>query len=258
MLERAVLNGDAVRLDKRLPVAAQVFDILRAQILALALAPGAPLSRPALAESFGVSQTPVRDALQRLEQEGLVVIHPQSSTHVALIDVRQAHEAQFLRTALECEVARVIAARHADVDLRAAEVALDEMEAIWAKHHDPEMFRPKDQAFHRALFEATGRAWLWELVVQRSGDIDRLRNLHLTTEGKAAQILRDHRDILQALKTGDAKAADRAVRRHLSGTLAAVEQIRAAHPQYFRQAPAVAGAAARGPAGAASLPLAGP
>jgi DNA-binding GntR family transcriptional regulator len=85
-----------------------------------------------------------------------------------------------------------------------------------------------------ALFRAVGRDRLWELVVQRSGDIDRLRNLHLTTEGKATQILRDHRDILDALLAGRRSAAEVAVRRHLSGTLAAVEEIRTAHPQYFR------------------------
>jgi DNA-binding GntR family transcriptional regulator len=234
MLERAFADSRAVQVDRRLPVAVQVFEVLRAQIIGLQLAPGTPLSRPTLAERFGVSQTPVRDALQRLEQEGLVIVHPQSSTLVAPIDIGQAHETQFLRTALECEVARTITVAPREFDLRPAELVLDEMEAIWGKHHDHAAFRAKDQAFHLALFRATGRERLWELVVQRSGDIDRLRNLHLTTEGKANQILRDHRDILDALLAGKGKAADTAVRRHLSGTLAAVEEIRAAHPQYFR------------------------
>jgi DNA-binding GntR family transcriptional regulator len=234
MFEQTFPARSAVRLDRRLPVAAQIFDILRTQIVALQLTPGTPLSRPALAESFGVSQTPIRDALLRLEQEGLVIVHPQSSTLVAPIDLEQAHETQFLRTALECEVARAITAAPGDFDLRPAELVLDEMEAIWAKHRDPAVFRPKDQAFHLALFRAVGRDRLWELVVQRSGDIDRLRNLHLTTEGKATQILRDHRDILDALLAGRRSAAEGAVRRHLSGTLAAVEEIRTAHPQYFR------------------------
>ena len=82
MLERSFPDRNDIRLDRRLPVAAQIFEILRAQIISLELAPGTPLARPALAESFGVSQTPVRDALLRLEQEGLVIVHPQSSTLV--------------------------------------------------------------------------------------------------------------------------------------------------------------------------------
>jgi DNA-binding GntR family transcriptional regulator len=234
MLETSLLPRHTARLDRRLPAAAQIFEVLRAEIIALQLAPGTPLARPALAARFGVSQTPVRDALLRLEQEGLVIVHPQSSTLVAPIDLEQAHETQFLRTALECEVARAIIARAGDVDLRPAERVLDEMEAIWTKHRDPAAFRPKDQAFHLALFAAVGRERLWELVVQRSGDIDRLRSLHLTTEGKAARILRDHREILNALIAGNGKAAEAAVRRHLSGTLAAVAEIREAHPQFFR------------------------
>ena len=234
MLERSFPDRNDIRLDRRLPVAAQIFEILRAQIISLELAPGTPLARPALAESFGVSQTPVRDALLRLEQEGLVIVHPQSSTLVSPIDLEQAHETQFLRTSLECEVARTITAGSRKFDLRPAELVLDEMEAIWVKHHDATAFRPKDQAFHLALFQAVRRERLWELVVQRSGNIDRLRNLHLTTEGKATRILRDHRDILDALVAGKAKAAEAAVRRHLSGTLAAVADIREAHPQYFR------------------------
>ena len=234
MLERSFPDRNDFRLDRRLPVAAQIFEILRAQIISLELAPGTPLARPALAESFGVSQTPVRDALLRLEQEGLVIVHPQSSTLVSPIDLEQAHETQFLRTSLECEVARTITAGSRKFDLRPAELVLDEMEAIWVKHRDAAAFRPKDQAFHLALFQAVRRERLWELVVQRSGNIDRLRNLHLTTEGKATRILRDHRDILDALVAGKAKAAEAAVRRHLSGTLAAVAEIREAHPQYFR------------------------
>ena len=110
------------------------------QIIGLQLAPGTSLSRPALAESFGVSQTPVRDALRKLEQEGLVIVHPQSSTLVAPIDIGQAHETQFLRTALECEVARTITAAPGDFDLRPAELVLDEMEAIWTKHQDAPPF----------------------------------------------------------------------------------------------------------------------
>ena len=234
MLKHTLPDLKPIRLDRRLQVAVQVFDHLRAQIIALQLAPGTPLSRPALAASFGVSQTPVRDALLRLEQEGLVIVHPQSSTLVAPIDIEQAYETQFLRIALECEVARTLAAAPARFDLRPAELVLDEMEVVWARHHDPQAFRLKDQAFHLALFGAIGREHLWELIVQRSGNIDRLRNLHLTTAGKATQILGDHRDILNALAAADAERAEAAVRRHLSGTLAAVAEIREAHPHYFR------------------------
>jgi DNA-binding GntR family transcriptional regulator len=88
-------------IDRRLPASQQVYEDLRAKIVALALKPGEALSRPSLAESYGLSQTPVRDAFLKLQQEGLVEIYPQSRTMVTRIDVAQAREAQFLRTAIE-------------------------------------------------------------------------------------------------------------------------------------------------------------
>src|SRR3546814_2587991 len=78
-----------------------ICDDLRERILGLELQPGTGLSRPALAEFYRVGQTPIRDAILKLEQEGLVEIYPQSKTLVTRIDVAHAKETQFLRTAIE-------------------------------------------------------------------------------------------------------------------------------------------------------------
>lgn len=234
MLERASPVITQVPVDRRLPVAAQVFEVLRAQIVGLQLAPGTPLSRPALAQSFGVSQTPVRDALQRLEQEGLVIIHPQASTLVAPIDIEQAIETRFLRTALECEVAHTLSRAPDHYDLGPAALVLDEMVLVAARPERLSAFHPKDQAFHLALFAAVRRERLWELIVQRSGHNDRIRNLHLVAPGRAEQIVRDHRAILDAILAGDAGAAEAAVRQHLSRALASIDDVRQKHPQHFR------------------------
>lgn len=234
MFAQAVSSQETLRLDRRLPIAAQIFDILRAQIISLKLSPGTPLARPALAEGFGVSQTPIRDALLRLEQEGLVIVHPQSSTLVAPIDIDQAFETRFLRTALESEVARTIARSPQDYDLGPASLVLDEMMLLTTRPDRMSVFHPKDQAFHRALFAAIGREGLWDLVEQRSGNNDRIRNLHLVVPGRLEQIVSDHRAILDAITSGDVAGADAAVRLHLSRALATIEEVKAKHPQYFR------------------------
>jgi len=229
------LPQESLRLDRRLPVAAQIFNILRDQIVSLKLSPGAPLARPALAEGFGVSQTPIRDALLRLEQEGLVIVHPQSSTLVAPIDIDQAFETRFLRTSLESEVARTIARNPRDYDLGAVALVLDEMALLTTRPDRMSVFHPKDQAFHRALFAVIGREGLWDLIEQRSGNNDRIRNLHLVVPGRLEQIVSDHRAILDAIVAGDVDGADAAVRLHLSRALATIEEVREKHPQYFRQ-----------------------
>src|SRR5689334_19429155 len=97
------------RLDRSRQAAPQVLDHLRERIVALDLPPGMLLSRAELAANFGVSQTPVRDALMRLEEEGLVDVFPQHKTVVSRIDIAQARQAHFLRRAIELEVARTLA-----------------------------------------------------------------------------------------------------------------------------------------------------
>src|SRR6201991_3994253 len=101
-------------LDRDRQAAPQVFERLRGMILALELPPGSPLSRAALAEQFGVSSTPIRDALMRLEEEGLVEVFPQYATVVSRIDVGLAQQAHFLRQALELEIVKALALQHGD------------------------------------------------------------------------------------------------------------------------------------------------
>ncbi|RYD21139.1 MAG: GntR family transcriptional regulator, partial [Spirochaetia bacterium] len=94
------------QLDRSRQVALQVHEILRERILNVQLVPGTVLSRASLQLEFGVSQTPVRDALMRLQEESLVDVYPQYATVVAKIDVDHARQAQFLRLSIELEAVR--------------------------------------------------------------------------------------------------------------------------------------------------------
>src|SRR6195952_4744305 len=102
----------AERLDRDRQAAPQVFERLRSMIISLDLPPGSPLSRAALAGQFGVSSTPIRDALMRLEEEGLVEVFPQYATAVSRIDIGLAQQAHFLRLALELEIVKALALNH--------------------------------------------------------------------------------------------------------------------------------------------------
>src|SRR3954469_6835832 len=94
------------QLDRSRQVALQIHEILRARILKVDLAPATILSRASLQLEFGVSQTPVRDALMRLQEEGLVEVYPQYATVVSKIDIDHAKQAQFLRLSIELEAVR--------------------------------------------------------------------------------------------------------------------------------------------------------
>jgi len=89
------MRPSTIVLDRSRQVAVQVYEILRERILAVELAPGALLVRGDIQEEFGVSQTPVRDALLRLQEEGLVDIFPQHATLVSRIDIGHAGRRSF-------------------------------------------------------------------------------------------------------------------------------------------------------------------
>ena len=221
------------KLDRTRQAAPQVFEWLRASILSLQLAPGTALSRTELAERFELSQTPVRDALLQLAQEGLVDIFPQHATLVSRIDIASATQAHFLRCAIELEVVRTLALAPADdtAVLRAKLTAQIDLQAALAMA-DTEEFISSDQAFHRLMYEAAGAPDLYELVRRRSGHLDRLRRLDLPSPGKAERVVRDHRAIVAALAARDPDAAQAAMRTHLSGTLGRIADIRVRHPDY--------------------------
>jgi GntR family transcriptional regulator, rspAB operon transcriptional repressor len=220
------------RLDRDRQAAPQVFERLRDMIISLALPPGSPLSRAALAEQFGVSSTPIRDALMRLEEEGLVDVFPQHATVVSRIDVRLAQQAHFLRQALELEIVRLLAASPNDTLGTELNQTIARQQQF-AKAGDFEKFMAADNDFHSQLYAATGKQDLWALVKSRSGHIDRLRRLHLPSPGKAQDIVRHHKLIARSIGAGEPDQAQKHLRTHLSGTLSELDRIRARYPEHL-------------------------
>lgn len=227
----AMSASPKIRLDRTRLAAPQVLENLREAILALELVPGTVLQRQELADRFGVSQTPVREALLRLNEEGLVDVFPQHATLVSRIDIAAAREAHFLRRSIELELVHQLALDETPglVEQLKGVIAQQAALANSQRYGD---FVNADRAFHRLMYEAGGVLGLWDLVGRVSGHVDRLRRLHLPTAGKTEAILRDHRAIVRAIEAKDPDAAQAALRKHLSGTLSAVNEICKQYPDY--------------------------
>ncbi|RZL40673.1 MAG: GntR family transcriptional regulator [Rubrivivax sp.] len=219
-------------LDPTRHAAPQVLEALRGAIISMELAPGIALDRAELAQRFGVSQTPVRDALIRLSEEGLVIVRAQHTTQVSRIDVPAAREAHFLRRSIEIEIARQLAVTHDGSVIADLRTQLSR-QAELADNKDFIGFIAADKEFHRLMYAAAGLSRLWSVVVRMSGHVDRLRLLHIPTVGKTESTLRAHQAILQAIESRDVDAAQHAVREHLSGTLASVDEIQQRYPEYL-------------------------
>lgn len=221
------------RIDRTRQASPQIFDRLRDLIIKLELPPGALLTRAELMQQFGVSHTPIRDALHRLAEEGLVDIFPQHATVVSAIDPKAARQAHYMRKSLELQVVRTLAEAPDRGFVAELRRTLERQKSM-LDAQNLEWFTAADLLLHRQLFEFADVGELWRLVRSRSGDIDRLRRLHLPAPGKAASILDDHRRIVDAIEAGDPLAAEAAMRAHLSGTLFELELIRERHPDYVK------------------------
>jgi len=209
-----------------------VFETLRADIISLALAPGTVLSRQELQDRFGFSSTPIRDALMRLQEEGLVDVFPQHATLVSPIDIRRARQGQFLRRSIELELVHALALAP-DAALVDKLRGLIRQQSAFADLGEYEAFAGADLAFHRSLYDAQGVGELWHLVRRQSGHIDRLRRLHLPQAGKIQEILVAHGAIVDAIAAGHPDKAQAALRDHLSRSLDFVDQLRQSYPDYF-------------------------
>ncbi|CAM3221063.1 GntR family transcriptional regulator [Paracoccus nototheniae] len=214
-------------------VASQLYDDLRRRIVSLDLPPGTVLLRAELAAEYGVSQTPLREALQRIEQDGLLHVHPQSKTVVSKIDLAQIFEAHFMRVALETEVVRQLARQPSRATMSDAMAIIRMQEAIAGDPDQLRVFQELDDSFHRALFAGLGHQRLHQLVNARSGHLGRMRKMQPHDDAKIRHILDGHKDIVAAILSGDEDKAMAAMRAHLSQTVTNAPDLRAKYPDFF-------------------------
>jgi DNA-binding GntR family transcriptional regulator len=205
---------------------------LRDAIVAGELVPGTRLSENELAEILGVSRTPVREALLRLREDQLVDVVPQSGTFVTPISLRGLNDAQFLREAVECAAVRLAARRATPRDLEQlrGNLALQERAR---DADDLKAFFVLDTDFHRALCDLSGRAIASEIGERANGHLDRVRRLSLPVPSYLAEMVEEHRRVVDAVDVGDPDLAEAALRHHLRMVLSGVPRIRAEHPELF-------------------------
>lgn len=206
---------------------------MRQRIVSLEFAPGSNLSRKQLQDHYGVSSTPVRDVLLKLQEEGLVEIVPQSRTIVSLIDLEQARQAHFLRSSVERALVVQLASGEPDpVLIEVLENILQLQEESAAK--DLTAFAALDQRFHQELFVSASMIHVYSVIRRESMHIDRIRALHLPVGGKVEQILHDHRRIIDSIKAAKPDEAADAITTHLSQSIAVAGDLRNKMPTYFR------------------------
>jgi len=216
----------------REPMARQVTRALRQAIVTMQISPGEMLSEQDLAQKFGVSRSPVREALIKLSEAGLVRVLPQRGTQVVKISRAAVEDARFIREAVECAVVREAA-------LKATPVMLAELNASLSRQRraqrsaSTEEFLALDEEFHRLLAETAGRPAAWRMIEDVKPQMDRVRFLDMTKAVPRHVVLAQHVLIVGAIKDKDPMAAQEAMHQHLSEILRTLPELAAQHPHLF-------------------------
>lgn len=180
--------------------------------------PGTALRQEELAAEFGVSRIPVREALNKLQAEGLVVVEPNRGAFVASLTAADVHEVFDLRVLLECDVLRHAIALHTPRTLRQLTALQAELDA----EDDPNLWLATDAAFHQVLYAPSGRTKTLEMVAVLRASVTRLYRAHLTPHTRRKGWRDEHHALLKAVAAGHVERAVAALTRHLRETETAV------------------------------------
>jgi DNA-binding GntR family transcriptional regulator len=209
----------------------RVYEQLMLAIRDLRLPPGASLSETELAEQLQVSRTPLREAIARLVEVGLVTVVPQVGTRVALIRLADVEQAQFVREHLEV-AAFEAACRRTDRDLSALRESVVRQEAARLSG-DFDAFFDADEAFHEAIFELSGYPGAWRAIQPVKLQLDRLRRLSLPAPSTVTELIGEHQTVVAALESGDLRLGKRAVTKHARRVLRYGPDLQLEHPDLF-------------------------
>jgi DNA-binding GntR family transcriptional regulator len=210
----------------------QIYSDLRSQIVSIALKPGAWLSEARIAEQYGVSRTPVREAFKRLAEDGFLDVVPQVGTYVARIDMQAVRDAHFVRETLECRIVELAAERIDDAQRAELVRNLRELE-LAQRGGDREAHFRADESMHAMLARIAGHAYAWDVIQEAKAQLDRIRHLGLTRPGRPRETVLEHRAIAERVIAGDAKGAAEAMRAHLGTVMDVLGAIAEKHADYF-------------------------
>ncbi|MDR1159944.1 MAG: GntR family transcriptional regulator [Syntrophomonadaceae bacterium] len=203
-----------VNFDSYKPLRELVLDALRTAIINGDLRPRERLMEIQLAEELGVSRTPIREALRKLELEGFVVIMPRKGAYVADMSLKDIINAFEIRAALEGLAAALAAERITEEEIEHMEKLLAEKNEAVNKM-DVSRVISVDTRFHDALYTASRNEKLLGIVNNLRDQIQRFRTTSLAYPGRMQQSLQEHRAIVEAIQSRDSTLSRQSAQEHV-------------------------------------------
>lgn len=234
MAERALRAARRNQVDvmRRASTRTHVYNVIRQAIISLELPPGQALSENELATRYAVSRTPVREALIRLADDGLIEVVPQLGTFVSRISVGDVLEVQFIRETLERASLPHAIKRIEATDERRLRRILDEQEDA-EQDGDLQRWFATDEDLHRTLLEVGGHPKIWPIVSSAKAHLDRVRMLSLPNPDHLRALRAQHNAIVDHVSAKKRRDADNVLKEHLHLVIDVLESLEREHPDYF-------------------------
>lgn len=188
----------------------KILETIREAILRGALKPGEKVAEPELAERFGISRTPIREAFRQLESEGYLTVIPRKGAVVTALSERDVEEFYAIKSVLEGYAARMAATNLSSKDMERLEAINDRLEQL-AKDGDVKTFFRVHNEFHELFIRAAGNEKLLELIGHLLMKFNRLRMASLSLPGRMEISVNEHKKILDAFRKNDGERANQLV-----------------------------------------------
>lgn len=188
----------------------KILETIRESILKGTLKPGEKVAEPELAERFGISRTPIREAFRQLESEGYLTVIPRKGAVVTELSERDVSEFYAIKSILEGYAARLAAARLKDRDIERLE-QINAKLAQLAEEGDVKAFFRVHNEFHDLFIDAAGNEKLADLIRQVGMKFNRLRIASLSLPGRMQISVDEHKKLIEAFRNRDGEAADHLV-----------------------------------------------
>ena len=210
----------------------KVYTNLQRSIIELEYKPGELLRKQELCKEFGISRTPLSEAIALLMQDGLVEVVPQAGTYVARLSMDDLHEGAFIREALELAAIKLLA----DIITEPQLVKLKRnlrLQRVFIDDEDFQGFYALDAQFHAMLLDFTGFEKLNRVANSAWINVDRVRRLLLPISGRVEETYQEHVEIFGTLERGHPTAASNALEKHLRKLMTYITPLEKSHPEYF-------------------------
>lgn len=207
-----IINKDIASLEER------VYTALEEAILSGELKKGEALTELGVSEKLGVSRTPVRGALHRLAEEGLIEVSPNRVAVVVGVTTDDLIDIYRIRMRLEGLAAAMAAVKMSPEGKKALSESV-ELSEFYLQKQDPEHLKELDTTFHGEIYRACGSRTLCKILSELHRNIKAYRKLSLTVPGRLEKSVEEHREILDAILRHDADAAERLTSAHVEHAL---------------------------------------